>query len=372
MKIAYITLHKVRNYGSVLQAYATFRVFKKLGHDPVLIDYCSPRFVEKHRVDDEFSRFNHPKKNNPLIKTLFYTVMSYSIKRQRRVFDGFLADKVSRTKPYFDIEELRADAPEADVYCTGSDQVWNILGNRFFERPFYLDFGKDSVRKIAFSASFGRSEITEEEREKGCPLLLCYDAIGVREMSGLSILEDMGVRNFANTLDPTLVLEEEEWTALTKEKSPFKKKYILIYEFNKTSNLGTYARELSKKTGLPIKRVTYWYHERHKGEECVVRPSMEGFLNLIRHAEYVITNSFHATVFSTVFRKKFAAVYPEFCGVRLEDYLRLTGMLDRHIYDPANIGSIEHDIDYDRVYTKIAEEREKTLRFLQKGINGGE
>ena len=86
MKIAYITLHKVRNYGSVLQSYATYRVLNRLGHDPVMIDYCSPRFVEKHRVDDEFSRFKYSKKNNPLIKTLFYAVMSCSIKRQRKQF----------------------------------------------------------------------------------------------------------------------------------------------------------------------------------------------------------------------------------------------------------------------------------------------
>lgn len=370
MKIAYITLHKVRNYGSVLQTYATYKILKNLGHEPILIDYCSPRFIEKNRIDDEFRRFKHPKKNNSIIKPLFYFVMSVSVKKQRKQFESFLSSEMLRTKPYYDLESLKSDPPDADVYCTGSDQVWNIDGNRFFERPFYLDFGAPSIKRIALSASFGRTQLNEEELSSCRELFGHYSAIGVREASGLSILKELGVENCENTLDPTMILDSDEWIKMTSETPMFKKKYILVYEFNKTSNIKQYAKELSRRTGLPIKRITYWYHERHKGEDCVVLPNVCEFLTLIRHAEYVITNSFHATVFSTVFKRKFATVYPEYGGVRLEDYLRLTGMLERHISNPADIGAIDKSINYDEVYSKLEQEREKTLFFLQRAIKG--
>ncbi len=370
MKVAYITLHKVRNYGSVLQTYATYKVLKNLGHEPTLIDYCSPRFVEKNRINDEFRRFKYKHKNNPIIKGLFYMVMSRSIKKQEKCFESFLKAEMNSTKAYWDIEELRAEPPIADVYCTGSDQVWNLKGNGFYERPFYLDFGNDTIRRIAFAASFGRAQLDQEELDQIAPALSRYNAIGVREASGLSILKELGIEHCANVLDPTLTLDPDDWLKMTSDVSPFKEKYILIYEFNKTSNIGEYARELSQKTGLPIKRVTYWYHERHQGEECVVLPSVSEFLTLIRHAEYVITNSFHATVFSTVFKRKFAAVYPAHFSVRLDDYLKLMDMLDRHIESPEKICNIKESIDYDAVHAKLAQEREKTLLFLQKGING--
>lgn len=229
MKIAYITLHKVRNYGSVLQTYATYKILKNLGHEPILIDYCSPRFIEKNRIDDEFRRFKNPKKNNPIIKSLFYFVMSVSVKKQRKQFESFLSNEMLRTKPYYDLESLKADPPNADVYCTGSDQVWNIKGNRFFERPFYLDFGDPSTRRIAFSASFGRTQLEEEELIPSRELLGCYSVIGVREKSGLSILRDLGIENCENTLDPTLTLDEEEWTNISSATPIFKEKYIRIY-----------------------------------------------------------------------------------------------------------------------------------------------
>lgn len=370
MKIAYITLHKVRNYGSVLQTYATYKILKNLGHEPILIDYCSPRFIEKNRIDDEFRRFKNPKKSNPIIKLLFYFFMSVSVKKQRKQFESFLSSEIHRTKPYYDLESLKADPPYADVYCTGSDQVWNTRTNGFFERPFYLDFGNPSITRIAFSASFGRTHLDEKELTPSRELLKHYSAIGVREMSGLSILKDLHIDNCVNTLDPTLILDCNEWIKMSSELPIFKEKYILVYEFNKTSNIGDYARALSLKTGLPIKRITYWYHERHKGETCVVLPSVSEFLTLIRHAEYVITNSFHATVFSTLFQRKFAVIYPKHFGVRLEDYLRLTGMLEQHIADPADIGAIDKSIDYDEVYSKLEQEREKTLSFLQMAIKG--
>lgn len=369
MKIAYITLHKVRNYGSVLQAYATQRVFKEMGKDVVLINYCSPRFSEENRIKDEFERFRYKNKNNFIVKKMFHLIMSFSLRKQRKQFEHFISHKIQCTDLYKSIEELRESPPTADVYCTGSDQVWNIKTNGFFERPFYLDFGDENIKRIAFSASFGRNVIETDEMKLISHCLKRYSGIGIRESSGLSILEKIGIDKIENTLDPTLVLESDKWFKLTDDERPFKDKYILIYEFNKTSNIGLYARRLSEKTGLPVKRITYWYHEHHKNEQCIVVPTVEQFLTLIRHAEYVITNSFHASVFSTVFRKQFAVVYPKHFSVRLADYLKLIGVPERCVDEVDDIVKIQEYIDFDKIHSILDDERNKTIKFLQKILN---
>ena len=352
-----------------MQTYATQEIIKKMEHDPILINYCSSRFKEENRINDEFLRFTYKNKNNPVIKSLFYIVMSFSIKGQEKCFESFLRNNVSLTREYNSIDELCENPPCADIYCTGSDQVWNLKTNGFFERPFYLDFGDKTIRRIAFSASFGRDSLEKSEIKQIYGPLKRYSAIGVRESSGLSILKELDIDECENTLDPTLMLDVDEWKKMTSETSPFKEGYILIYEFNKSSNIGEYAKVLSKRTGLPIKRITYWYHERHKGEECVVLPSVNEFMTLIRHAEYVITNSFHATVFATIFRKKFAVVYPKHFSVRLEDFLKLTEMKERHVKKIEDIGSICNEIDFDRVHSIIQNERRKTLLFFKKQLD---
>lgn len=364
MKIGVITLHKVRNYGSVLQTYATQEVLSGLGYEASIIDYCSYRFQEKNRLSDEYSRFKFKYKNG-LVHLAFNAMLSPSLWLQRKIFDSFLEERLTLTRSYSSIEELEENPPEADVYCTGSDQVWNIKTNGYVERPFYLDFGPVDKPRFAFSASFGRPKLDEDEALEIGLYLSRYTGIGVREKSSLAILKDLGVQHFENTLDPTLVLAPSEWIKLTPVERPYNHKYILIYEFNKSSGIAEYARKLSQITGYPIYRITYWYHERHHGEKCIVVPSVYEFLQLIRHAEYVLTNSFHATVFSTVFRVKFATIYPKAFSVRLEDYLLLVGLSDRHLNSIDKIERINKPIDYDRVHEKLAFERERTLTFVR-------
>ncbi len=363
MKIGFITLHKVRNYGSVLQTYATYKFFQNMGHECTCIDYCSPRFVENNRLKDEYRRFKG--KKNLLIKLLFSLVMIPSIKKQEYIFEDFISKKVKFSdQKYFSNEELRQSMPPYDILCTGSDQVWNSNTNGFIERPFYLDFCEDNVKRIAFSASFGRSSIPDAEAEELKPMLKRYAGIGVREKSGVRLLNSLGIQA-ENTLDPTLACPPELWHALADESSvKIKEHYLLIYEFNGNGEIDKIAEKIAKEKRLRIVRISYWYHKQVKGETNIVLPDVATFLALIRNASYVVTNSFHAVVFSTIFHREFVAVVPLAFSVRIEDYLSLLKINNRLYNDSASFSACATPIEFDQVDQILVCERIKTQNYI--------
>ena len=260
-KISVITLHRVPNYGSVLQTYATQEVFRSMGFDPEIVDYWPKRFQVDHRVDDLYGRFRFRYKN-PLVKALFRFLINRSLRRQDEVFGGFLSRRVKLSRPYLSIDALSSDPPGADIYCTGSDQVWNSGTNGFVEGPFYLDFAPAGKPRIAFSASFGRPGLPGEEMDEIRPRLRGYAGIGVRESSGLSILKDLGVRDCACTLDPTLALPPDKWRELAAggAVAGLPERYILIYQFNKDPLIDDIADLLAAETGFKVVKIFFFRH----------------------------------------------------------------------------------------------------------------
>lgn len=364
-KIDIITLHKVPNYGSVLQTYASEIVFQELGYDTEIIDYCPDRFKTNNRLDDEYKRFSF-KYKNCMIKMMFSIIMKKSLRKQQIIFDGFLDKYVNLSERYNSYEELLKAPPEADIYCTGSDQVWNTKTNGFVEYPFYLAFVKNNKKKIGFSVSFGRTKLEAEEKKAVKPLLEEYSGIGVREKSGVFVLNELGIDNCYNTLDPTLTVNRDYWTSIVSKVQMQYSDYILIYEFNNSEKINVVAEKLSKKTGLKIIRISYWYHKKYKNQECIVLPTVEEFLWLINNATYIITNSFHAVAFSTIFQKKFLAIAPKAFSVRIGDYLKLIGLEDRYISSEDQFEKCLENINYDEV-TKILDfEINNTLSYLKK------
>lgn len=368
-KISVITLHRVSNYGSVLQTYATQEVFRAMGFDPETVDYWPKRFQVAHRVDHLYSRFRFRYKN-PLVKALFRFSVNRSLRRQDEVFGGFLSRRVKMTRPYLSIDALSADPPAADVYCTGSDQVWNSMANGFVETPFYLDFAPPEKPRIAFSASFGRPRLPEDEMDEIRPMLNRYAGIGVRESSGLAVLEALGVRNGQCTLDPTLVLPPEKWRELAAggQLAGLPQRYILVYQFNKDPLIDDIADRLAAETGFKVVKIFFFRHGKARPSQLkVLLPPVESFLWLLQNAECVVTNSFHALAFCSVFRKRFAAVYPRDFGVRLNDYLDLTGLKSRHfIPGESALTDVLSEIDYDRVDGILREKRRETMACLEK------
>ncbi len=365
-KIGIITQHRVVNYGSVLQTYALQQKIIELGYDCDIIDYYPERFTPigmLKRIKNKGTIYH-----NPIIRLVAQMIIIPSYIIRFRMFFDFLSANVKMThKTYKTYEDLLSEDFRYDVFCTGSDQVWNYGWNERIEYPYFLGFVPEDKRKISYAASFGKSKLDDFEIEETRKLLLKYDAISLREQTGVEIVNGLGIINATNVVDPTLLLNGAEWRKIASSAGK-KESYILIYNLNRNKKIDQYAQNLSKKTGLKIKYLSYQLHEFYKKGKMYCNPKVEDFLALIDNAEYVITDSFHATAFSLNLNTQFVIVYPKKYSTRLQSILKITGLLDRVAEDENDMSVVDNVIDYERVNKILKNQRDTSFEWLKNAI----
>ncbi len=370
-KVGIITQHRVVNYGSVLQTYALQEKIKELGYVCEVIDYYPERFTPLgmlKRIKNKGDKF----KKSFLIRTAARVIIIPSYAIRFNMFFKFLNNRIDMTsKTYKTEKELEEENFGYDIYCTGSDQVWNYGWNEKIEYPYYLAFAPDSARKISYAASFGKSKLEHEEIGETRKLLKRYDKISLRELSGVKIVDELGIEGSVNVLDPTLLLTGEDWRKISSGKYT-DDKYILIYNLNRNPRIDSYAKELSGKTGLEVRYLSYQLHEFYKNGKMFCNPHVEDFLALIDGAQYVVTDSFHATAFSLNFNKEFIIVYPGKYSTRLQSILEILNLTNRVAKDEKDMSIVESRIDYSRVNALLDAERIRSLTWLRAALSGVE
>lgn len=213
MKIKIITLHRVYNYGSVLQAYATQKLIEKYtGADTEIIDYYSSFRTPKALI---MSNGGY----NGVLKIATYRIFHlFSILLKIKTFGGFLNTKCKLTRKYITFDDLLSSPPIADVYVTGSDQVWNSIYNRGIDKAFYLQFAPLISKKVSFVSSFGMAEIPENEKDETKKYLNEYSAISVREDEAVELIKNEGLKTPTWLIDPTLQLTKKDWLAISSKR----------------------------------------------------------------------------------------------------------------------------------------------------------
>jgi hypothetical protein len=367
MKVSIITLHTIKNYGSVLQTYATQRKFEQMGVQVEFVDYCRKSALDQNLLQTYLSdskRWNR----NFLTRFVYKVVMQPSLRRIIRVFNDFVKRNIHLTpQKYLSIEELKKDPPEADVYCTGSDQVWNSYWNRGIEEPYFLEYVPKGKKCFSYAASFGKTKLDDDEKAITKQLLEKYSAISMRESSGVQILNDLGISGSIQILDPTLILEAEEWKKLMASRQ-IRKKYLLIYQLNKNHEMDLYAKRLAQMKGLKLIRLSYDYHHILKPGRLICCPEVEKWLSLFYYADHIVTDSFHGTAFSIQFKKQFSVFYPPRFSGRLESILQLTGLKNRVVIDSNDFSLANQFIDYRPIDQILAKERKKADAFIAKAL----
>ena len=227
MKVGLITLHRVGNYGSVLQTYATQYIIQKMGYDVEVIDYYPERLHligMLKRIKDRGELLS----KSLLVRNICRMIIFPSYIRRFKVFSDFLKRYINMSSiTYNSIEELRQNPPQSDIYCTGSDQVWNSGWNEKIEYPYFLDFVSNGARCFTYAASFGKSSLDEWEKQETHRLLEKYKYISVRESAGIKILNDLDIHNAIHVLDPTLLLDKHDWETLISKKYSNKNIFII-------------------------------------------------------------------------------------------------------------------------------------------------
>lgn len=356
MKIELITLHAVKNYGSVLQTLATKKIFESYGYEVEIINY-----IREDCRDENLMKYWCGK--NPVKMVAMYP----TLKRWKKVFNGFLNQHFKMTEKIYTYEKDFTDFPlDADIYCTGSDQVWNSGWNGGIEKPLFLSFVPENKYKFAYSASFGKKVLSEEEVKATKQYIDQYKFISVREDYAKSILEEQyGYTRCQHVVDPTLAFDGEFWRNFAP-KSKIKGDYILIYNLNRSKAFDEYAVKLSKKTGLPLVRLCTRYDQFYRPGKSVLVPEVFEFITLIDNAKYVLTDSFHATAFSLNLNTEPICIYPAEYDGRLESILRMTNSLQKHVENYEDFDVVNRKVDFEEVNRKLEEQRVIIREYLSK------
>lgn len=357
--LALITLHDVKNYGSALQAYATQVFFERLGFDVTVIDYRRPwettlGYWFYLRV---FS-----------LKGILRNVLYFPSKIIQKVrFKQFLKNYVHSTpNHYYTSNQLKEKKVMADVYCTGSDQVWNSGWNKGVIPAYFLDFVEKGEKKVSFASSFGSSCIEENEKETIKDLLSEYDLITVREKQSVEMLEKAFQLKAYEILDPTLQIEKDFWDSLCKKERIIKEKYVLLIQLNRSHQFDELAEAFAKEKNCKLVRLCLRVDQAFLSGKSVVIPKVENYISLIRDSEYVLTDSFHAVSFSLNFNKEFYVFYPKEYSDRLASILDIMDLNDR-VLNQYN-KSKNSVIDYERVNVIIEKKRSECMNIFENII----
>ena len=252
-KASVITMHRIYNYGSVLQSYATKRILEEAGLQCEILDYISPYRAKKPLFLEYPPRLEGKK----VKKILYYAAKIPSFAIKDITFGGFIKKYLKLSpKQYITNEDILKNPPKADIYISGSDQVWNSKYNHGVDPSYYLNYAQPGSKKMAFVSSFGRSELSKEESDIVEPMLKEYDNISVREDSAADILAGMGIGSEV-LIDPTLQVRKEDWLSLA---SPLlvKQRYLLLFLlYNEDNGATEYAQRVAKEKGLKVVKLSW-------------------------------------------------------------------------------------------------------------------
>lgn len=363
MKISVITLHRVRNYGSSLQTLATQSFFEKMGFDVEIIDYYPERYTSLGLL----KRLKHKSKTlerNIVLLTCARLIISVSYVKKKIKFDRFLKKYIHLSEQTFKAEEdFKNYISDSDAFCTGSDQVWNSHWNEGVDKPLYLSFIPSECYKFSYASSIGNETLSESEARMVSVLLSDYRHITVREKDGINVLKNIGLKA-EQMLDPTLLFTMNFWNKYIHDKYK-NQKYILTYNLHHDKKVDALARNLSEKYGCKVYNISYNVHDIVRKGTLKWCPSVEDYLDLIKNAQYVVTDSFHATVFSIIFHTKFFSIYPEQASSRIKSILKLTKLDSRASDMIPDLNIVSKEIDFHEADAILADERKKATEYLE-------
>lgn len=371
MKIGILTMHKIYNYGSALQAYALQNVIIEMGYKCKIIDYQYPNSYHSFR--------NRKLTLKKIVKGIIYKIkmkMFYKRSEQKRLYHQFWEDFFHLTKKYNSRNEIFAEPPNFDLYITGSDQVWNPKHMKG-DSVFFCDFINNGKHRISYASSFSSANLDEVFIEPYTNLLRKYFAISVREESGVKIVKQLTGADAKSVCDPTLLLTEADYAPLASHSSiyierPYLLAYILGYNYNPYPLIQQVINKISKEKKISVVYLLCNNLNGFRGthSRTISAAGPNEFLYLFKNASFVITSSFHGTAFSLIFEKDFYAITKgDGSDDRIISLLDRVKLKSRSLSMKSELGYLETEkIDYKKITPELMKYREDSLSFLKKII----
>lgn len=364
MKIAIVTFWDSQdNYGQIMQAYALCQYLTKEGHSPFIIRY----------------KYREPLTLKYMLRSLYLSIlrlreflsnpMAFMDKRRQiqetvrhnRGFEAFRSAYIPISERILDQCELMKEPPEAEIYISGSDQIWSLLDSVYF-----LQFAPVGKRCVAYGSSCGGKEFNDCEKNILKRYLERYSFIGLRESRDTDLIKSLGFVQATTVVDPTLLLSVENYNKIA-DSGQSKGKYILVYLISNKFDLD--MRQIysyAKQHGLNVKYVAS--QGRYDSLEKVY-PTPQEWLGLVRNATHVVTNSFHGTVFSLLYGRNFTVIPQK--GTSLRMNARIYDLLcplslDDRIYK-GDLDVLSNQINYKVVNDTLARMiKESSFKLLNQ------
>lgn len=391
MKIGIVTFVKCDNYGAELQAFALQHKLNAWGYDAEVIDMEKEVGVlegsvatYKNAIVNRIKRYGLIK---GFIKVFQLIVDKYKAKRAREknadkaqkkheIFNDFFYSAIRHSEKYYTLDELRnARSLPYDVLVAGSDQIWNYMQTNYLDVFFLTMASRWGAKKISYAASFSVRQIPENLKKLYKTYLENMDAISVRELDGLDIVKSCSNRDASLVLDPTLLLNRDEWvSALTiPDYLPKGKKYVVIYTLSGSHYIYSLAKKVAAKYGVEVINIKNGY-SKVKGDDDIIHIYDAGpreFISIYNQALYVITDSFHGTAFSLNFNVPFTTLLNPASNInsRALSILKLTNTENRLIYDDGSNKLPETlNVDFEHVNSVLNEWRQVSVSFLKNNL----
>lgn len=376
MRIGILTLPLHTNYGGILQAYALQTVLERMGHQVVVFDtpnkmplpplWKIPLTFAKRLFLKSMGRIDRifiEKYNNQIRPVIAKEIQPFVDERiHRKVLTNFSI----------------LEALEFDAIVVGSDQIWRSI---YFVplwlwqkmEKAYLSFTKGwNIKRISYAASFGTDkwEYNEEQTLHSKEALQMFDAVSVREENGVKLCKQYFEVDAIHVLDPTMLLDANDYIKLFKQKlTPKSRGNLLNYVLDETDEI----KNLIQKVASENKMIPFAVNNPYENDDTKplnqrIKPSVETWLRGFYDADFVITDSFHACVFSIIFKKQFIVVGNKERGMsRFESLLKMFGLEGRLVDEKVDINTLK-SIDYNKVYCLYGQLKERSLHFLSENL----
>lgn len=386
-KIALVTCYFQPNYGSQLQAYATQLIFDKMNvpNETIRIDglkkeineakyrYFLSRIWDINTVKDKFATV----KKKLASKTKGEVFKANLVTRQKK-FDDFSKSMFHISNIYNSKKELGCQAYKYSAFVVGSDQLW-LPSN--IEADYYtLNFVPMDIPKIALATSFGVSHLPKRQANKAAIFLKRLNSCSVREKSGQTIVKELTGIDVPVVCDPTILFTSTDWNTITRPERFVNEPYLFCYFLGNNPEQGEFVKKIKEKTGYKIVQLQhcdeYISSDESFPDYAPYDVGPAEFVQLIRDAEYVFTDSFHCSVFSMIFSKTFFTFrrYNSDSIVstngRLYSLLSIVGLEDRLLKGTENITDcLGKGIDYNDVHDRLNDLRIRTKEFIENALN---
>ncbi len=371
------------NYGGMLQAYATISLLEKLG-----IEYELIRYDKSHSLSFKIKAL--PRIFNSVFLNDKVEILKKKIGKEKhpefakndairmQAFHDFVSEKFVNLAPVsIGYKQLCVDSLKYSAVVTGSDQLWSPAG--LSTNFFNLMFVDDSVRKISYASSFGVSNIPWYQKKRTRQYLNRLDYISMRENRGAEIVKELTGKNVPVVVDPVMMFTASEWDKLIPQKQVTDGEYIFAYFLGDNQEFRQAVKNLSKQTGLKIVALRhmdqYVPADEQFGDEAPYNVGPVEFLNLLRNAKYVCTDSFHGSVFSIIYHKQFI-VFNRYSNKskhsknsRIDTLCANIGVADRR-YNSNFIQQMQASIDYSAVDRNVEILKQEAYTYLDNAFKG--